>query len=175
VTAPQGADPDIEDVVYQLALAGASATLEVGGYALSLGGTGIVELLRASASLVDVLMGAGHTKSHEDVRGELPGVASGATLHAWVFGSFMAWLPVVVFAIEDEWVSIYTRTHAEAPGAPLVVLEGRDNEQPVRVARLLVLEQTRAFVARCVKIAETRVPGARDAHGYRERVGAGGG
>jgi hypothetical protein len=140
---------DLERVVGELAAAGAFATVEIRDYSLGLGGSGIVELLRGCTELIGLL------------------VAGVPAEHAWVFGSFGTQLPVITFALEHDWVRIATRTHAEEPGAPLVVLAGRDLQQPVRVPSHLVLEQCRGFVASCLADVDGVLPGAGDARRHR--------
>jgi len=143
---------DVEDVVDALGLAGAYATVEIDDYVLGLGGQGPRELLRGCAALVDTLRAG----APDEV--------------AWVFGSFMTWLPVVTFTLAGPEVSILTRTHDEAPGGGLIVLEGRDLPEPVRVPAQAVLDEARAFIARCLADADRVLPAPGDARGYRERA-----
>jgi hypothetical protein len=94
------AAPDAGAALYALADAGAAAVIELDGYALPVDGTGLAELHRQAERLLDVLDGGEPAPGDDDLRAELPGVPPDAVLHSWLFASYMAQLPVVVFAID---------------------------------------------------------------------------
>lgn len=145
---PAAPAPDAEAALYALADAGAAAVIELFGYALPVDGTGLAELHRQAERLLAVLDGGEPAPGDDDLRAELPGVSAGAVLHSWLFASYMAQLPVVVFAIDGPVTTVFTRTRDETPGWPLVVLEGRDRPEPVSMATDALAADVRRFLDR---------------------------
>jgi hypothetical protein len=142
------AAPDAGDALYALADAGAAAVIELDGYALPVDGTGLAELHRQAERLLGVLDGGEPAPGDDDLRAELPGVPPDAVLHSWLFASYMAQLPVVVFAIDGPLTTVFTRTRDETPGWPLIVLDGRDRREPVSVATDALAAEVRHFLDR---------------------------
>jgi hypothetical protein len=141
---PTAADPD--DALYDLAEAGATATVALDGYRLPVRWTGLVELARGCRALLAVIAtGTGHP-GDEDLRRRLPDVPDGAVLHSWLFASYQYELPLLVFAVEAAMTTVYTRTRSETPAGTPIVLEGRDLRDPVRVATAAVAAQARGFL-----------------------------
>lgn len=156
---PAGTAPDAEAALYALADAGAAAAVELDGYALPVSGAGLAELHRQAERLLAVLEGGEPALGDDDLRAELPGVPAGAVLHSWLFASYMAQLPVVVFAIDGPVTTIFTRTRDETPGWPLVVLEGRDRPEPVSVATEALTAEVRRFLGRVAQDVRAAVAG----------------
>jgi hypothetical protein len=143
---PAGAPRDLDDALYDLAEAGARGLIELDGYELSLDGTGVVELARGCRSLLAIVDGGTPAPDDEELRSELPGAAADAALDQWLFSSFMSQMPVLLFAVAPETTWIATRTHEEAEGWPLVVLEGRDLAAPVAVPTAEVRTQALGYL-----------------------------
>jgi hypothetical protein len=136
------------DDVYALAGAGATAAVELDGYVLPVDGTGLAELQHQAERLLALLDGGEPALGDDDLRAELPGVPPSAVLHSWIFASYMAQLPVIIFAINGPVTTVYTRTREEAPEWPLIVLEGRDRASPVEVPTDELRDGLRRFLAK---------------------------
>jgi hypothetical protein len=147
-SAPQRAIESMD--LYGVAEAGATARIELDGYALDLDGTGVVELARGCESLLAILQGGAPAPADEELRAELPGAPAGAAFHQWLFSSFMYRMPVLIFAITPQTTWIATRTHEETEGWPLIALEGRDLAEPVVVPTAEVEAQARGYLAATV-------------------------
>jgi hypothetical protein len=143
--APPRAAPSAD--LYDLAEAGAAARIELDGYELPLDGTGVVELAKGCRSLLAIIEGGEPAPADEELRPELPHAPTDAVLHQWLFSSFMLRIPVLIFAVTPETTWIATRTHEEAEGWPLVVLEGRDLADPVTVPTADVETEARGYLA----------------------------
>jgi hypothetical protein len=137
-----------DEALYALSDAGATAAVELDGYRLPVDGTGLAELHRQVVRLLGVLRSGEPEPGDDDLRAELPGIAPGATLHSWIFASYMLDLPVLVFAIDGPETSVFTRTRAESSGWPLVVLDGRDLAEPVRVRTDELAAEAQRFLDR---------------------------
>jgi hypothetical protein len=146
--APPAPVADRADAVYALADAGASAAVELDGYRLPVDGTGLAELHRQAARLLDVLRGGDPAPGDDDLRAELPDVPAGARLHSWLFASYMLELPVLVFALAGPVTRVFTRTRAEREGWPLVVLDGRDRPEPAEVPTAELTAELERFLER---------------------------
>lgn len=145
--APARLPAALEDALYDLGDAGARAVLEIGDYRLELDGRALVTTIRACRALVAALASGVTSEQDERLRAALPGVAPGAHLHSWLVSDDLQWLPVIVFATTEGETCVVTRTHAEAEGWPLVVLEGRDRVEPTCVATTDVVAQAQSFIA----------------------------
>jgi hypothetical protein len=143
------ASADLDDALYDLAAAGATARIELDGYELPLDGTGVVELAHGCRSLLAILAGGAADPADAELRTEIPDAPAEAVFHQWLFSSFMSRLPVVVFAVTPVTTWIATRTHEEAQGWPLVALEGRDLPAPVSVPTSDVRTQVRRYLSAC--------------------------
>jgi hypothetical protein len=144
---PENLPDDPEEALYDLGDAGATAGVELDGYALPLHGIGLVELGRACRALLEVLDTGTPRSGDEDLRAALPGVSEGALLHSWLFGSYQYLLPMLVFAVDGAETLIFTRTWEESDVGALVALDGRDLEDPVPVPTATVAQQARRFLA----------------------------
>jgi hypothetical protein len=149
---------DLDDALYDLADAGASAQVELDGYELPLSGTGVVELARGCRSLVEIIDGGTPVPDDDELRTVLARASADAALHQWLFSSWMQDIPVLIFAVTSTTTWIATRTHTETPGWPLVALEGRDLPNPVTVPTALVKSEARGYLAACEADARTAFP-----------------
>jgi len=125
-----------------------AVTVSLDGYRLPLRGHCIDELVEACSLLLGALRHGETAVTDAELRAQLPDVAPGALLHAWMFPCFMVRMPVIVFAVDEAQAAIYTRTLSEETGMPLVVLPDRDIESAVMVPTATVIEEVSAFLAR---------------------------
>ena len=144
-----GQPSDLDDALYDLAEAGARAAIELDGYELVLDGTGVVELARGCRSLLAIIGGAPPAPADAELREVVPDAPEDASMHQWLFSSWMTQIPVLIFAVTAGTTWIATRTHAEREGWPLVVLAGRDLPEPVELPTSDVQREARGLLAAC--------------------------
>jgi hypothetical protein len=149
---------DETEALYALADAGATAAVELDGYRLPVDGTGLAELHRQVVRLLGVLRSGVPEPGDDELRAELSEIAPGATVHSWIFASYMLDLPVLVFAIDGAVTTVFTRTRAESEGRPLVVLDGRDLADPVAVRTDQLAAEAQSFLDRVAADAARLAP-----------------
>jgi hypothetical protein len=134
-------------VSFAIRVSGAAATVSVGPYELIVQGAGVDELASSCRGLLEALASGRTSEQDARLAEQLGGVPAGAQLHSWLFASFVYRMPALFFAIAGEETWIYTRTHEESEGLPLVVLHGRDLAEPVRVPTREVVAAAQGFLA----------------------------
>lgn len=156
--AAAGDPADLDDALYELAAAGARASICLDGYELPLDGTGVVELVRGCRALLGVIDGNAPSPLDEELRPVVRGASPEAKLCQWIFSSWMMSIPVIIFAVTPATTWIATRTHEEREGWPLVVLAGRDLGEPVAVPTAQVEREARGFLEACLANARSVFP-----------------
>jgi hypothetical protein len=165
-TSPRLAPGDTDDAVYELADAGASASVAIGAYSLELRGHCLLELVHACESLLEELATGASAEQDEQVRERFPLPRADAQLHSWIFPCYVSSVPVIVFASAGAETWIYTRTIADSQEKPLVMLEGRDRQEAVHVPTAQLGSQARDFLDRLLADVRAAFPGLA---GDRER------
>jgi len=137
---------DLESAFYDYLPSGARATIAMDGYALEMTGLKFVDLVRSCLPLVEDLTKLPADAS-EELRASIPDLPEDAKAYYWLFGDFILWLPVIVFAIKGSEVRIYTRTRAETEGNPWIVWSERDRAETVLVSHAALVEELLTFLS----------------------------
>jgi hypothetical protein len=129
---------DVESAFYDYLPAAARATLKIGAYTLELDRLMFVDWVRHSLPLAERIAGL-LPDPNEALRSYFPDAPPSAKLFSWTAADAMIHLPVIVFAVDGDRVSIYTRTHSES--SALIVMENRDLKDPVVAPRGVIVKE----------------------------------
>lgn len=140
---------DLESAFYDHLPSGVHAQIRIGGYGLEMTDVRFVDLVRSSLTMAEQLATLPADASGQ-LRTSMSELPPKVKAYYWLFGDFVTWLPVIVFATDGTKVWIYTRTRAEADGGPLITWAERDEAQPVVVDRSAAIGELVAFLSRYV-------------------------
>jgi hypothetical protein len=158
---PSGDPADLDDALYGLGDAGATAEIALADYRLALYGTGLVELADGCRSLLAIADGGPPRETDQGLRELIPQAPRDAAFDQWAFPVRMTNIPVLVFAVtpRDTWIA--TLTHMESEGFPLGVLPDRDLPEPVCVPTGEVVAQAGGYLKDVHAAARAAFPRAR--------------
>ena len=138
---------DVESAFYDYLPAGARATLKIGAYKLELDRLMFVDWVRSSLPLAERIAGLLEDPK-ETLRQYFPDARPAVKLFSWTAADAMIHLPIIVFAVDGDRVSIYTRTLSEVPGPELIVKENRDLKDPVVASRGEIIKEIASTLTR---------------------------
>lgn len=124
---------------------GAEARISIGSYVLEMTGIKFLDLVHSCLPLAEQLFKLSDNESNE-IRESIPGLSPEVKIYYWLFGDFILWLPIIVFATDGMTVKIYTRTISEADGRSLIILPERDFSGPVAASHSAVAEEILTFL-----------------------------
>ncbi len=141
-------DFEFEDAFAEHLEHGINGTLIVGTDELRFTGVKFMDFFYSTLKLVEQLSSL-PDEAPGVVLGSLPELPFAAKIYSWIFGHFVMWLPVIVFATDGAEVRVYTRIWNEDRRGPrLIILPDWGHDDPVIVPLLAVLEELRGFVVR---------------------------